>query len=98
MVGIAPLDSTLGARVTDVALGDMSAAEWREIEDAFHEYGALVFPAQHLSDDEHIAFGERFGGHRNPARRGQGGARLQQEGRWQPNEAGGEALPDAARQ
>ncbi len=61
MVGIAPLDSTLGARVTDVALGNMSAAEWREVEDAFHEYGALVFPAQHLSDGEHIAFGERFG-------------------------------------
>ena len=61
MVGIAPLDSTLGARVTDVALGDMSDGEWCEVEDAFHEYGALVFPAQHLSDDEHIAFGERFG-------------------------------------
>ena len=61
MVDIAPLDSTLGARVTDVALGDMSATEWHEIEDAFHEYGALVCPGQHLTDEEHIAFGERFG-------------------------------------
>ena len=61
MVDIAPLDCTLGARITDIALGDMSDGEWREVEDAFHEYGALVFPAQHLTDEEHIAFGERFG-------------------------------------
>ena len=39
----------------------MSNGEWREVEDAFHEFGALVFPAQHLTDEEHIAFGERFG-------------------------------------
>ena len=61
MPDIASLDSTLGARVTDVALGGMNQAEWREIEDAFHEYGALVFPEQHLTDEEHVAFGERFG-------------------------------------
>ena len=62
MVDIVPLDCTLGARITGVALGDMSDGEWREVEDAFHEYGALVFPGQHLSDEEHIGFGERFGG------------------------------------
>ena len=61
MVDVAPLDSTLGARVTDVALGDMGAGEWREVEEAFHKYGALVCPGQHLTDEEHIAFGERFG-------------------------------------
>ena len=61
MVRITPLDCTLGARVTGVALGAMSDGEWRQVEDAFHEHGALVFPAQHLSDEEHIAFGERFG-------------------------------------
>ena len=61
MPDVAPLDSTLGARVTGVALGEMNQAEWREIEDAFHEYGALVFPEQHLTDEEHVAFGERFG-------------------------------------
>ena len=47
MVDVVPLDSTLGARITGVALGGMSDGEWREVEDAFHEYGALVFPAQH---------------------------------------------------
>lgn len=61
MPDFTPLDATFGARVVGVALGRMSDAEWRAVEDAFHEYGALVFPEQHLTDEEHIAFGERFG-------------------------------------
>lgn len=61
MVTITPLDASFGARVTDVKLGDLSDAEWRAIEDAFHEFGALVFPAQHIDADEHADFGERFG-------------------------------------
>ena len=61
MVEIAPLDCTLGARVTGVALGALTRPEWQEIEDAFHRHAALVFPDQHLTDDEHIAFAERFG-------------------------------------
>jgi len=61
MATITPLDSTLGAVITDIKLGDMSDAEWRVVEDAFHEYAALVFPGQHLTNEEHVAFGERFG-------------------------------------
>jgi len=61
MPKITPLDATLGAVITDIKLGDMSDAEWRVVEDAFHEYAALVFPGQHLTDEEHVAFGERFG-------------------------------------
>jgi alpha-ketoglutarate-dependent taurine dioxygenase len=61
MPTVTPLDATLGAVITDIKLGDMSDAEWKVVEDAFHEYAALVFPAQHLSDEEQVAFGERFG-------------------------------------
>ena len=61
MPTITPLDASFGARVTDIALGKMDDAEWAAIEAAFNEYGALVFPAQHLSDEDHIAFAERFG-------------------------------------
>lgn len=61
MATITPLDASFGARITDIVLADMSAADWTTVEDAFHQYGALVFPGQHLSDDEHAAFGERFG-------------------------------------
>jgi len=61
MANIQPMDLSFGAVITDVKLGDLSDAEWRQIEDAFHEYAALVFPEQHLTDEEHIAFAERFG-------------------------------------
>lgn len=56
-----PLDATFGARVTDIDLANMSDGEWREVEAAFNEYGALVFPGQNLSEEAQIAFGERFG-------------------------------------
>ena len=58
---ITPLDTSFGAVVTDVKIAAMSAAEWQLLENAFYEYAALVFPAQHLTTEEHVAFGERFG-------------------------------------
>ena len=61
MPTITPLDASFGAVVTDIKVADMDAAEWRAVEDAFHEYAALVFPDQHPSEEEQIAFGERFG-------------------------------------
>ena len=61
MSTITPIDATFGARITDIKLGAMSDADWNTVEAAFNEYGALVFPEQHLTDEEHIAFCERFG-------------------------------------
>jgi alpha-ketoglutarate-dependent taurine dioxygenase len=61
MPTITRLDASLGARITDVGLASMDEAEWRCVEDAFHEHGALVFPGQDLSEAAQIAFGERFG-------------------------------------
>ena len=58
---ITPTDATLGAVVTDVDLADMSDDVWRCVENAFHEYGVLVFPAQNLSEEAQIAFACRFG-------------------------------------
>lgn len=55
------VDATLGAVVTDVRLADLSSAEWAEIEDAFHQHAVLVFPGQHISADEQVAFAHRFG-------------------------------------
>jgi alpha-ketoglutarate-dependent taurine dioxygenase len=45
MPKITPIDATLGAVVTDLALARMDAATWKTVEDAFHQYGVLVFPA-----------------------------------------------------
>ncbi len=61
MPTITPIAASFGAVVTDIAIPTMDAAEWRAVEDAFLEFAALVFPDQHLSEDEQIAFGERFG-------------------------------------
>ena len=52
---------TLGATITDIDLSNLDEATWRIIEDAFHEYAALVFPGQYLSDADQVAFGKRFG-------------------------------------
>ena len=37
------------------------AKQWQEIQTAFHEYAILLFRAQPLTDEEHIAFSARFG-------------------------------------
>jgi alpha-ketoglutarate-dependent taurine dioxygenase len=58
---IEPLDATLGAAVTGIALARMDAATWSAVEDAFHRYALLVFPGQHLTEQEQVAFANRFG-------------------------------------
>jgi len=58
---ITPTDATLGATITDIDLATMGEATWQCVEDAFHQYGVLVFPGQNLSEDAQIAFASRFG-------------------------------------
>lgn len=58
---VTPLDATLGARITDLDLSNMDEATWQVVEDAFHEYGALVFPGQHIEADAQVDFAKRFG-------------------------------------
>src|SRR5262245_36074747 len=58
---VAPIDATLGAVVTDLALARMDAATWKTVEAAFHEHAVLVFPGQHVTEAEQVAFASRFG-------------------------------------
>jgi alpha-ketoglutarate-dependent taurine dioxygenase len=60
-VRISPLEVTLGAVVTEVALDHLTDEGWDEIERAFHVYAVLVFPGQFLDQDEQVAFARRFG-------------------------------------
>jgi len=53
--------ATLGAIVRGVKLAALDLSEWRAIEDAFHAHAVLIFPGQHVSRDEQVAFGRRFG-------------------------------------
>jgi alpha-ketoglutarate-dependent taurine dioxygenase len=58
---ITPIDATLGAVVTDLALGHMDAPTWKTVEQAFHDHAVLVFPGQNLTEGEQVAFANRFG-------------------------------------
>jgi alpha-ketoglutarate-dependent taurine dioxygenase len=58
---VEPLPATLGATVTGVRLTHLDAEGWRAVQEAFHEHALLVFPAQHLDDDDQQTFGRRFG-------------------------------------
>lgn len=73
-----PSGATLGATVTGLDLAALDATAFAAIEAAWHEYAVLVFPEQHLSDDDHLAFTRRFGRleHGLTRRRGAGLGRM----------------------
>jgi len=56
-----PLDATFGATVTGLELATIDDATFADLYRTWLEYGLLVFPAQHLSNDEQVAFAKRFG-------------------------------------
>jgi alpha-ketoglutarate-dependent 2,4-dichlorophenoxyacetate dioxygenase len=59
---ITPVHPCLGARVEGVDLaGPVDAAAFQRIFDAFQEYSVLVFHDQRLTDEQQMAFSERFG-------------------------------------
>ena len=60
-MNIEPTQATLGATVTGVNLNSLDNEQWQAIEAAWYEYAVLVFPAQHIEEDAHIALGERIG-------------------------------------
>ena len=61
-MNIRPIEGKgFGAIIVDVDLPKIDDEKFGVIKDAFLEYGFLVFPAQHLSDEENIKFGQRFG-------------------------------------
>ena len=61
MPRITPIDATLGAVVTELSLATMDGSTWKIVEQAFHDHAVLVFPGQHLAEDEQVAFANRFG-------------------------------------
>ena len=59
---ITPVHSSLGAQVEGVELAKpIDEATFREIFAAFQEYSVLVFHDQRLTDEQQMAFSERFG-------------------------------------
>lgn len=61
-MGIEPIaDTTFGAVVTGVRLADIDGDTWEELHAAWLDHALLLFPDQHLSRPEQIAFARRFG-------------------------------------
>jgi alpha-ketoglutarate-dependent taurine dioxygenase len=58
---VEPLDASFGAMVTGLELASIDDATFAGLYDVWLEYALLVFPGQHLSNDEQVAFAQRFG-------------------------------------
>ena len=59
---LSPITPTFVAEVGDVDLSQpLSAEDLEAIKQAFWKYSVLVFPGQHLTPAQHVAFAENFG-------------------------------------
>ena len=58
---IQPLPASFGARVTGITLAALDEPAWRALYDAWLRYALLIFPEQHLSREQQVAFARRFG-------------------------------------
>ena len=58
---VEPLDASFGAIVTGLELAHVDKATFAQLYDTWLEYALLVFPDQHLSNEDQVAFAERFG-------------------------------------
>ncbi len=61
-ISVRPLTPVIGAEIEGVDLsGDLSNHQFAEIRRAFLEHHVIMFRDQHLSAEQHKAFGRRFG-------------------------------------
>ena len=60
-IGIHPLTASIGAEITGVDLADISTETAEELRKAWLDHKVLVLRDQHISQEEHIAFGRMFG-------------------------------------
>ena len=60
-IGVQALTATLGAEVTGVDLADVDAATLEALKKTWLEHKVLVLRDQHITREQHIAFGRQFG-------------------------------------
>jgi len=58
---IEPLDATFGAMVRGIKVATIDEPTFRELYGAWLDYALLIFPDQHLTREQQIAFAKRFG-------------------------------------
>lgn len=59
-ISITPLDG-MGAEITGVDIKDLSDGAFQAIRETFADHGVIFFRDQDTTEDDHIAFAERFG-------------------------------------
>ncbi len=60
-IEVRPITATLGAEISGVDMADVSGETLEQLRTAWLDHKVLVLRDQHLSVEEHIAFGRRFG-------------------------------------
>jgi alpha-ketoglutarate-dependent 2,4-dichlorophenoxyacetate dioxygenase len=61
-ITICPVTPTFAAEIGDIDLSKpLDPSEVSEVKDAFTKYAVLIFPDQHLSQDQHLDFAKYFG-------------------------------------
>lgn len=58
---VTPHANACGATITGVNLADLNDATFDAVQAAWHTYGVIAFPGQHLDEDAHVAFSRRLG-------------------------------------
>jgi alpha-ketoglutarate-dependent taurine dioxygenase len=58
---IQPLDASFGAIVTNLRLAEIDETAFAALYRTWLDYALLIFPGQHLTRDEQVAFARRFG-------------------------------------
>ena len=56
-----PLHSSFGVEIAGIDVRRIDEAVFREVARALDDHSVLLFPRQSLTDEEQIAFSERFG-------------------------------------
>src|SRR5262249_12314148 len=61
-IAVYPVTPSFAAEIGDVDLSEQIApADLQAIKEAFTQYSVLIFPNQHLSQDQHLDFARYFG-------------------------------------
>ncbi|MGD0149015.1 MAG: TauD/TfdA family dioxygenase, partial [Xanthobacteraceae bacterium] len=61
-ITVCPVTQSFAAEIGDVDLSaPLAPADLQAIKDAFANYAVLIFPDQHLSQDQHLDFARYFG-------------------------------------
>ena len=60
-IEVYPITATLGAEVTGVDMADVDGVTLDQLKKAWLDHKVLVLRDQHITTEEHIAFGRLFG-------------------------------------